>query len=341
MRNKVIFIVLVYLGITTYKPVNGQVRLPKIVRDSMVLQRDATIKIWGWASPNEKVKLDFLKKKYKTVADAKGNWRVILSPMKAGGPFTMNIDGSNHITLHNILIGEVWLCAGQSNMEHQLKLHSVYYPNEIPNADYTEIRQFKIPNVTDLVSPQNDLTGGSWKWADSNNVKDFSAVAYFFARALYQKYHVPIGIINASWGGIPIEAMMSAESLQSFPDILKTVEKNKDTAYVNETNRKAFSAMQSMPKPVDKGITAKWYDMNYVPKEWRPIAIPGYWEDQGVKDLDGVVWYRKEINVPVSMVNKPAKVFLGRIVDADELYINGIKVGYYNLFISATPLCNS
>ena len=152
-------------------------------------------------------------------------------------------------------------------------------------------------------------------------------MAYFFAKALYEKYHVPIGIINASWGGIPIEAMMSEESLKDFPSIVNTVEKNKDTAYVNATNRKAFAASNAMPHPEDKGIAQKWFDTSYQPKGWRAIAIPGYWEDQGIKDLDGVVWYRREINVPASMLNVPAKVFLGRIVDADELYINGTKVG--------------
>ncbi len=206
-----------------------------------------------------------------------------LAPMKAGGPFTMEVSGKNKITLHDILIGDVWLCAGQSNMEHQMKLHAVKYPEEIANADYAEIRQFKVPNVTNLVSPQNDLQGGSWKWADSTNVKDFSAVAYFFAKALYAKYHVPIGIINASWGGIPIEAMMSEKSLQSFPNILATVEKNKDTAYVNETNRKAFAAMRAMPHPEDKGMTEKWFDTSYTPKEWHRIAVPGFWEDEGAK----------------------------------------------------------
>ncbi len=112
-----------------------------------------------------------------------------------------------------------------------------------------------------------------------------------------------------------------------FQTFFQTIEKNKDTAYVNETNRKAFNAMQSIPKPVDKGITEKWFDTSYQPKEWHRIAVPGYWEDEGVKDLNGIVWYRREIDVPASMTNKSAKVFLGRIVDADELYINGINVG--------------
>lgn len=304
----------------------AQIELPQIIRDSMILQRDSKIKIWGWASNGEKVSVKFNGKTYHAKTND-GKWILQLPAMKAGGPYTMKIAGRNKIVLHDILIGDVWLCAGQSNMEHQMKLHSVKYGDEIAHADYSQIRQFKVPNVTNLISPQNNLPGGAWKRADSSNVMDFSVVAYFFAKALYQKYHVPVGIINASWGGIPIEAMMSEESLQLFPNIIQTVEKNKDTAYVNDVNRKAFAQMHLIRQPEDKGITEKWFEPSYQPKEWRRIAIPGFWEDQGVKDLNGIVWYRKEIDVPAGMIGKPAKVFLGRIVDADELYINGQKVG--------------
>ncbi len=305
----------------------AQIKLPGIIRDSMILQRDAKINVWGWALAGEKISIKFNAKTYKTITGNNGKWLLQLASQKAGGPYTMEIAGKNKIVLQDILIGDVWVCVGQSNMEHQMKLHAVRYADEIAHADYANIRQFKVPNVTNLLNVQDDVNGGSWKWADSSNVKDFSAVAYFFAKALYEKYHVPVGIINASWGGIPIEAMMSEDGLKDFPAILQTVEKNKDTAYVNGVNRKAAADMQSMPKPNDKGIAEKWYDASYVPKEWRTIAIPGYWEDQGVKDLDGAVWYRKEIDVPASVTHVPAKVLLGRIVDADELYINGIKIG--------------
>jgi sialate O-acetylesterase len=307
--------------------VNAQIKLPQLIRDSMILQRDVKINIWGWASDKEKIIVKFNGKTYKTTTGDDGKWKIQLSSLKAGGPYEMEISGKNKIILRDILIGDVWLCSGQSNMEHQMKLHDVFYAKEIASANYPEIRQFKTPYVTNLINPQDDLSGGAWKWANPTDANDFSAVAYFFAKALYQKYHVPIGIINASWGGVPIEAMMSEDALKDFPSILKTVEKNKDTAYVNETNRKAFSAMQSMPKTEDKGITEKWFDTSYQPKNWRTITVPGYWEDQGVKDLDGVVWYRREFDVPAPMTNITAKVFLGRIVDADELYINGTKVG--------------
>jgi sialate O-acetylesterase len=306
---------------------NAQIRLPRIIRDSMILQRGTDIKIWGWASKSEKVRIQFNQKIYRVKTSDDGRWLVNLSPMKAGGPYTMVISGRNKIVLQDILIGDVWVCAGQSNMEHQMKLHAVKYSSEMSAANYSEIRQFKIPNVTDLTGPQTDLTGGSWKWANPVDVKDFSAVAYFFATALYEKYHVPIGIINASWGGIPIESMMSEACLTGFPSIKNIVEKNKDTAYVGEVNRKAFADAQAIPQPDDKGMDEKWFNTLYATKDWKPIAIPGYWENQGAKNLNGIVWYRKEIDIPDSIVNKPSRVFLGRIVDADELYVNGKEVG--------------
>jgi sialate O-acetylesterase len=303
-----------------------QVRLPQLIRDSMILQRTAKIKIWGWAAPNEKIKINFNKKDFRTKADAAGNWSLYLPPMKAGGPYTMNIDASNHITLKDVLIGEVWICAGQSNMVHQMALHSVRYSDEVANANYPQIRQFWVPNTANLQGPQNDLPGGSWKWANATDIGAFSVVAYFFAKALYEKYHVPVGIINVSWGGVPIEAMMSEEAFKDFPNILNTVQKNKDTAYINGLSRRSYTG-PPVPRPEDKGITDKWYDPSYIPKGWKIINIPGYWEDQGIKDLDGVVWYRREFDIPASMTTAPAKVFLGRIVDADALYINGKQVG--------------
>lgn len=156
-------------------------------------------------------------------------------------------------------------------------------------------------------------------------------MAYFFARALFEKYHVPIGLINSSVGGSPIEAWTSEEGLKKFPAIEKILEKNKDTEYINETNRNAFLNNASR-KPIDaedKGLIGKkkWFDTIYVPTDWYHINIPGYWDDQGIKKLNGVVWYRKEIDVPVSMTYAPATLFMGRIVDADFVYINGILVG--------------
>ena len=308
-----------------------QVKLPCLIRDSMILQRDSKITIWGWAGKNEKVSIAFNNKHAATKAGADGKWLISLPPMKAGGPFNMTISASNKITLKDILIGDVWLCSGQSNMVHQMELHGVTYARDIATANYPQIRQFWVENKSDLNGQRDDLTTGCWKSANPEDVKAFSAVAYFFARKTWEKYHIPIGIINASVGGTPIEAWTSEEGLAAFPSIQATIQKNKDTAYINGLSRRAFANRDNNTAPVihDKGLTGPltWYDPNYSPKGWHNIAIPGYWEDQGVKDLNGVVWYRKEVDVPASMAGKAARVFLGRIVDADALYVNGQQVG--------------
>ncbi|MEP6747374.1 MAG: sialate O-acetylesterase [Bacteroidota bacterium] len=310
---------------------HAQIRLPRLVRDSMVLQRDVPLKIWGWASANEKVQIVFNGKKYKTHAGSDGKWAMQLLPMKAGGPYSMRISGRTEILLKDILIGDVWLCSGQSNMVHQMELHSVRYANDIMQANYPEIRQFWIPTLTSLQGPRMDLPAGFWKSANPEDVRQFSAVAYFFAKQLYDKYKIPIGIINASVGGTPVEAWTSEEGLKPFPAIVHTIEKNKDTAYVNEINRQALAANhhEMALRPADKGLTGAltWYNTGYIPKEWNTINIPGYWEDQGNKDLNGIVWYRKEINLPATMNGVAATVFLGRIVDADVFYINGQQTG--------------
>lgn len=326
-RLLVVWLILVQL--VAVQSTFSQVVLPQIVRDSMVLQRDTKINVWGWASAGEKVNISFNKKKYAAKTSADGKWKIALPAMKAGGPYTMIITGKNKIILQEILIGDVWFCSGQSNMVHQLNIHDVTYSNEIAKANYPAIRQFWIPTLTSLEGPKENLPAGFWKAAVGEGVRPFSAVAYFFAKKLFEKYQVPIGIINASVGGTPIEAWTSEEGLKDFPALISDIQKNKDTAYINSFTRIAASVSRPPIAVRDKGLTSSpaWYDITYIPKGWKTIAVPGYWEDQGIKDLNGVVWYRKEIDVPASMAGKAAKVFLGRIVDADVLYINGKQVG--------------
>lgn len=328
-RTRVVLVMFIHL--LSAAKMYSQVRLPQIVRDSMILQRDAKINVWGWASAGEKITVTFNQKKFTTKTSADGKWKIVLNAMKAGGPYNMTVAGKNTITLKNILIGDVWFCSGQSNMVHQLNIHDVRYAADIASANFPEIRQFWIPTLTSMEGPKDDLPPGSWKAAVGEDVRPFSAVAFFFARKIYEKYHIPIGIINASVGGTPIEAWTSEEGLKDFPALINTIQKNKDTAYINSFARRAMAGNAGRPRmqPQDKGLTGekKWYDPTYEPKGWKNIAVPGYWEDQGIKDLNGVVWYRREIEVPASMVGKAGRVFLGRIVDADVAYINGRQVG--------------
>jgi sialate O-acetylesterase len=202
------------------------------------------------------------------------------------------------------------------------------YPDEIAQADFPEIRNYFIATTASLQGPQKNLPSGGWKSANPKDVLTFGAVSYFFATEIYKTQHVPIGLINASVGGTPIESWISEEGLEDFPGLTEIVQQNKDTSYVNNRLRRSV-ANDAVREEADKGLSepVKWYNPGYIPKGWKNINIPGYWEDQGLGDLNGVVWYRKEIDVPATMTDIPAKLFMGRIVDADLVYLNGEKIG--------------
>jgi sialate O-acetylesterase len=189
------------------------VRLPRLISDGMVLQRDTTVKIWGWADAGEKVTINFNAKTYNATAGADGKWMVSLPELNAGGPYDMEINAANHITLKNILVGDVWVCSGQSNMELTMDRVKYRYPNIIANANNFAIRQFLVPDKYDFKAPQQDLQSGSWVPVTPHTIYNFTAVGYFFAKELFEKYHVPIGLINASLGGSPAQAWMSEDAL--------------------------------------------------------------------------------------------------------------------------------
>jgi len=224
-------------------PGQAEVTLPAIVGNGMILQRDETIKVWGWARKGEKVRIRFAGKSYSTTTGTNGKWRVELAPMGAGGPFTMEIKGSNKIILDNILIGDVWVCSGQSNMTHYLGRHAERYAKEIAEASYPAIRQFFVPDKAVLAGPIEDIPGQKWVAADPRTVLDFTVIGYFFALKLHEKYHVPMGIINTCVGGTPIETWISEKGFKEFPEILEKIKQNKDTAYVNGLARQAAHSL--------------------------------------------------------------------------------------------------
>ena len=255
--------------------------------------------------------------------------------MKAGGPYTMEVKGKNTIIINDILLGDVWFCSGQSNMVLPMERVKEKYPDDIADANFPEIRNFFIPTASDVASIHKDLPGGKWIASSPENVPGFGAVTFFFARSIYKEYKVPVGIINSSVGGTPIEAWTSEGGLKEFPQLISRIGKLKDTAYLNPILRAAKRRSLTSQGPsinsrsLDKGMSGAkpWYDISYVPEGWHKYWLPGYWDDQGVKGLNGIVWFRKEIYMPESMIGKPAKLFLGRIVDADDVYVNGVFSG--------------
>ncbi len=213
--NKLISCCLILLFIIT--GIQARVTLPRLINNGMVLQREAPLKIWGWASPNEKIKITFLNQSYNTKADKSGNWSIALPPHKAGGPYIMQV---NEIEIKDILIGDVWLCSGQSNMELPIRRTLDLYENEVKTVHNTQIRQFRVPLKYNFQNEESDLQSGEWKSVTPENILDFSAVAYFFAKDLYDKYGIPIGLINTAIGGSPAEAWISKESLRNYPHYL-------------------------------------------------------------------------------------------------------------------------
>ena len=327
MRRKLFFL-MGLLGLMVSLNAGAAVRLPKLISDGMVLQHNVPLKIWGWADPGEKITLRFNQLKLTATAAADSSWTINLPAQKAGGIYTMSI---NDITLNNITFGDVWLCSGQSNMELQIYRVIDLYREEIAKADNQMIRLFAVPYNYNHNQPEKDTKSGEWKAVTPENVLNFSAVAYFFAQELYSKHHIPIGLINASYGGSPVEAWIDEATLQQFPNHVKTLQLFKDKTYCdsikrsdNQKNRQWYSDVNEN----DKGF-GKWYKDEVNTNDWGTMTIPGYWANQptGLGRTNGVVWFRKEINVPAAMAGKAAELRLGCIVDADSTFINGVYIG--------------
>ncbi|MBD2722399.1 sialate O-acetylesterase [Hymenobacter armeniacus] len=328
------FAVALLLSVPLARPATAQVRLPRLVSDGMVLQRDADVAVWGWARPGEAVSVAFLGKTYKAMTGPDGRWRVQLPRLKAGGPFEMNIKASNQVAVKDILVGDVWLCSGQSNMETPMSRLRDKYPDVVAQAANPNIRQYEVPLTYNFQRPQQDVTGGKWIAADPQTVLKFSAVAYFFAKEINVKYRVPVGIIKDAVGGSPAEAWLSAEGLKQFPTYEQQLAKYKDSTVVLGIRQREGAAVANWYQTLyktDQGEARgqqKWSAPDYDASSWPTMPVPGFWANQTpLGPVNGVVWFRKEVDVPAAMIGQPARLELGTLVDADSTYINGQLVG--------------
>jgi sialate O-acetylesterase len=299
----------------------------------MVLQRNADAKVWGWASKDERISLRFKDTVYHTTANSNGEWIIVFSNLTAGGPYAVEIQASNHITINDVVVGDVWVCSGQSNMELPMARVSPIYKDVIAASEDPNIRHFSVPQRYDFNTPQRDLVSGSWKKADPENVMSFSAVAYFFAKELRAKYKVPIGLINASLGGAPAQAFMSEEALKAFPDHYSEAMRFKDSTEIRRIeagDRARIADWYQTLRARDEGhkdTLKPWHGTEIDTAGWLSASFPGYWADGPLGAVNGVVWYRKTIEIPPSLATKPAQLILGRIVDADSVFLNGVFVG--------------
>jgi sialate O-acetylesterase len=311
----------------------GAVRLPRFVGDAMVLQRDAPIRLWGWADNGEKVTVRFLNQSVSTKAGTDGKWRLTLSPVAAGGPYPLRIEGKNTIVLNDVLVGDVWLCGGQSNMGWQLAWSVDNHLAEIAAAQYPGIRLLKVKETLSY-QPLDDIqTEKGWQPCTPQTVGSFSAVAYFFGRELYRKYGVPVGLISSNWGGTPAEAWTSAATLKTLPDYRAEAQALETTTPAQLQARfvARLREWESKNTEKDAGLRSpEWYRPDFVPEGWPTLSLPCLWENSVLPDYDGVLWLRKEVDLPAAAAGRDLTLLLGRPDDLDSTWFNGVKVGGLN-----------
>ncbi|MBR9999634.1 MAG: beta galactosidase jelly roll domain-containing protein [Cyclobacteriaceae bacterium] len=310
--------------------VHADITLPHVFSSNMVLQRGMEIPVWGWADPGERVtvSLDDRKESVRTGRD--GIWRVKLDPMEAGGPHEMLIRGKNEIRFNNILLGDVWICSGQSNMEWPVS-RSNDAETEISQADYPEIRLFTVPNKISS-KPLPDTDEAAWQLCTPENVPPFSAVGYFFGKELYSELNVPIGLINTTWGGTVAESWTSGETIANDPDLNErlAVLENLNIPEANEKLEKEFAGWQEQLRAMDAGYSDgkfRWADPDADRQGWKTMSLPSLWEDQGLRDVDGVVWFARNFDLPAETAKQGIEINLGPIDDSDMVWINGVLVG--------------
>jgi len=336
MKKNILFLVAFFSTIHLF----ANITLPKIFGDNMVLQRNKPIPLWGWGSPNEKITIRFNHQTKTVTTDLNGNWKVNLDKEAAGGPYQLVLKGINTVTFKNVLVGEVWICSGQSNMEMPIegwgKINN--YQEEIAAAKYPQIRHIKIPNTVNS-TPQKDISPGDstiipWQVCSPQTAGDFTAAGYFFARELYNQLKIPIGLINTSWGGTHVETWTSREGFEGSDEFKRMIAQmpvlNLDSL-AKVRKEAVMKNIQSLQGSLPAQNDASSWNTDIDDNTWPQMSLPSLWEQRQLGDLDGVVWFRRTVDLPADAA-KEATLELAMIDDNDVTYVNGVKVGGTNSY---------
>lgn len=335
MRKK-LFIALLLAGSMSAR---AQVKLQPLFTDNMVLQQQADVPIWGEDKAGKKVTVttSWDKRKHTTTTAANGKWKVSVATPKAGGPYSITISDGKTVRLNNVLIGEVWLCSGQSNMEMPIVgWGNDYFEAEHKDADnHPNIRLLQL-NLVASMTPDNHFTARNNGWTVCNytNLAPFSATAYFFGRDLEKHLNVPIGLIQTCWGGTVAEAWTGKESLELDPDFTKGLKNLSEMSASKENAMKKYEADKlQWQKNVDskdagmKNGKAVWAAPGFNDKSWMTMKVPGLFSQNGLEKFDGLVWFRHTVDIPSSMKGKALTLRLGSVDDIDVTYFNGVRIG--------------
>lgn len=316
----------------------AKVVLPSVFTDNMVLQQKTDITFYGDATKNKQltVKTGWNGKEYHTEADGQGKWSLKIPTPAAGGPYEITFSDGKKLQLKNVMIGEVWFCSGQSNMEMPVAGWGkvMNYEQEIAEAAYPAIRLFQVKKNTSLAPLKEvESTLGGWQECSSATVPEFSALAYFYARALWKELNVPIGVIDCTWGGTPVEAWTSHETLRQVMGFREEMDKLERLGFDPNRMEQAYSEerahWQSLFTEKDKGMENGklcWTAPSLSEEDWQTISLPGYWEGKGLKDFDGIIWFRRSLEIPAEWAGKPLTLRLGMIDDEDITYFNGVEI---------------
>ncbi len=311
--------------------------------DNMVLQRGIAVPVWGWAAPGQRVTVSLHGAGLPLFgasinADAAGKWITRLGPLRGSGPYTLTVQargalgaqtatGTQIVTRTNVLVGDVWICSGQSNMEWPVAA-SNNAQTEIAAANYPQIRLFTVPK-TIATEPRRDVQS-RWQVCSPATVGDFSAVGYFFGRHLNRDLKVPIGLIDSSWGGTVAEAWVSAGALRTMPDFRPALDVfDQNVAALKNGNSDFDRLMAEWWTNNDRGTAARW-ETDFDDSTWKTMSLPQPWEGAGLPAFDGLVWFRRTFELPANWAGQDLTLRLGAIDDRDTTWVNGVPVGQTN-----------
>lgn len=326
--SAILFFVVAFSAVAIVKPA-------RIFSSNMVLQQGQENPIWGWADKGEKITINFAGKTIIVKADKSGKWVAKLPNLDYGGPYQLTIKGKNSIQFENILIGEVWICSGQSNMEFAVS-SAIHAKSEITAANYPNIRLFTVSKKVSQ-TPVQDLDNGEWQICTPENIPGFSAVGYFFGRSLNQDLKVPIGLIHTSWGGTVAETWTSAQTIENDPDFKDKLKElaGFDMTKYREQKMAAIKAVLGEIPTKDAGLVngvAVYADQAMNDANWKEIDPTKVWEESGYQSIDGIGWYRKNIQLTADQAKMANEIHLGTIDDNDISWINGVKIGSTNQY---------
>jgi sialate O-acetylesterase len=310
----------------------AEVRMPAIFGDNMVLQQKSPVAVWGWAEPGEKVEVKgswgwFGSTTVATKADENGCWKVkIKTPSASTKTSTLTVKGTNEIIFRDVLIGEVWVCSGQSNMEYEFRwLGDKANLENARNSLNNEIRFFEVEHKTSTV-PLDDCQG-NWSKCYPDNTLTFSAVAYYFGKRLNDELGVPVGLISTNWGGTIAEAWTSKETLENFKEFAPTLKIIDNPAEMEKAYREGVVQWEKTVAGYDSGEQSSWQMPGFDDSAWKTMSQPCEWGSTEFKDFDGIVWFRRTTSIPPSWAKRDLELHLGPIDDIDTVWFNGVKLG--------------